>query len=75
MELITSNPLRGQMVEEENVVQTTNKNFIEANTKKVTLEHLKKDCIIPVFAKDNESTISHYEFVQKTREIAQDLIS
>lgn len=23
--------------------------FIEANTEEVTLEHLKKDCIIPVF--------------------------
>ena len=73
MELITNNQLRGQMIEEENVVQTTRSNFIEANTKKVTLEHLKKDCIIPVFAKDNESTISHYQFIHKTREIAQDL--
>ena len=54
MEIITSNQLNGQMIEEDNVVQTTNTNFIEANTKKVTLEHLEKDCIIPVFAKDNE---------------------
>lgn len=73
MELITRSPLQNQMVEEREVVSSSNKNFIEANTKKVTLEHLKRDCIIPVFAKDNESTISHYEFVQKTREIAQDL--
>ncbi|MDX1471955.1 MAG: DUF3871 family protein [Flavobacteriaceae bacterium] len=73
MEIITSNQLDGQMIEEENVVQTTNTNFIEANTKKVTLEHLEKDCIIPVFAKDNESTISHFQFIQKTREIAQEL--
>ena len=27
--------------------------FIEANTQEVTLQHLKQDCIIPVFAKDN----------------------
>lgn len=73
MELITRSPLQNQMVEEREVVSPSNKNFIEANTKKVSLEHLKRDCIIPVFAKDNESTISHYEFVQKTREIAQDL--
>lgn len=73
MELITRSPLQNQIVEEKEVVSTSNKNFIEANTKKVTLEHLKRDCIIPVFAKDNESTISHYEFVQQTREIAQDL--
>jgi len=28
--------------------------FIEANTMEATLDHLKSDCIIPVFAKDNE---------------------
>ena len=33
--------------------------FIEANTKEVTIEHLKNDCIVPVFSKDNEITISH----------------
>lgn len=73
MELIARSPLQNQMVEEGEVISSSNRNFIEANTKKVTLEHLKRDCIIPVFAKDNESTISHYEFVQKTREIVQDL--
>lgn len=73
MELIARSPLQNQMVEEREVVSTSNKNFIEANTKTVTLEHLRNDCIIPVFAKDNESTISHYEFVNKTREIVQDL--
>lgn len=73
MELIAKSPLQNQMVEEAEVISSSNRNFIEANTKKVTLEHLKRDCIIPVFAKDNESTISHYEFVQKTRDIVQDL--
>lgn len=73
MELITSNPLHNNIVDEREVIESSNGSFIEANTKKVNLEHLRKDCIIPVFAKDNESTISHYEFVQKTREIAQDL--
>lgn len=37
--------------------------FIEANTTQVTMEHLKKDCIVPVF-KDNEVAISHTEFVE-----------
>ena len=32
--------------------------FIEANTKEVSVGHLKNDCIIPVFSKDNEITIS-----------------
>jgi len=39
------------------------KPFIEANTQHVFLEHLEQDCIIPVFSKDNERTISHQEFV------------
>src|SRR5690554_5661616 len=44
--------------------QSTSKNhFIEANTTKVSLSHLKNDCIIPVFSKDNETTISHFEFI------------
>ncbi len=37
--------------------------FIEANTKEVTLSHVKDDCIIPVFSKDNEVTISHQSFI------------
>lgn len=37
--------------------------FIEANTTQVTMEHLKKDCIVPVF-KNNEVAISHTEFVE-----------
>ncbi len=38
--------------------------FIEANTEEVSLSHLKGDCIIPVFTKDNEITISHQEFIE-----------
>ncbi|WP_179948691.1 DUF3871 family protein [Flavobacterium sediminis] len=37
--------------------------FIEANTEEVSLSQLKEDCIIPVFTKDNEITISHQEFI------------
>ncbi len=73
MELITSSTHQDQIIEEDHVIKTANGNFIEANTLKVTLEHLKNECIIPVFSKDNESTISHYEFVLKTKEIVQDL--
>ncbi|MGJ7030038.1 DUF3871 family protein [Niabella hirudinis] len=39
------------------------KSFIEANTKEVSLSHLSSDCIIPVFSKDNETTISHHQFI------------
>lgn len=38
--------------------------FIEANTKEVGLYHLKNECIVPVFSKDNEVTISHTNFIE-----------
>ncbi|MES2573346.1 MAG: DUF3871 family protein [Bacteroidota bacterium] len=37
--------------------------FIEANTETVSLLHLKEKCVIPVFTKDNETTLSHQEFI------------
>jgi hypothetical protein len=40
------------------------KQFIEANTKEVDLGHLTNDCVIPVFSKDNEVTISHSNFIE-----------
>jgi hypothetical protein len=40
------------------------KPFIEANTQEINLQHLKNECIIPVFSKDNEKTISHQEFIE-----------
>lgn len=42
--------------------------IIEANTIDVKLQHLKSDCTIPVFAKDNERTISHQEFIESAME-------
>jgi hypothetical protein len=47
------------------------KPFIESNTIEVELSHLRSDCIIPVFSKDNERTIAHQEFI----DIAQDCAS
>lgn len=38
--------------------------FIESNTSSITITDLKNRCIIPVFSKDNERTISHQEFIQ-----------
>ncbi|MCL5127125.1 DUF3871 family protein [Algibacter sp. L4_22] len=73
MELITVNNSSNQIIEPHSIVETVNRNFIEANTKAVTLQHLKEDCTIPVYAKDNESTISHFEFIDKTIEIVNQL--
>ena len=45
--------------------------FIEANTQEVAIGHLKEECIVPVFSKDNEITISHPEFIENIWEAAQ----
>lgn len=37
--------------------------FMVANTQSIPFQLLKQKCTIPVFAKDNESTISHQEFI------------
>lgn len=44
--------------------ETSDIHFMAANTNPVTLEELQKRHTIPVFAKDNESTISHQEFIE-----------
>ena len=59
----------GEFAEEATIIEETAtpkrvNHFIEANTQEVTLQHLKQDCIIPVFAKDNELTISHTDFIE-----------
>lgn len=49
--------------------------FIEANTKKVSLSCLESDCLVPVFAKDNEKTIAHQEFIDITNECVNSVFS
>ena len=44
--------------------------FIEGNSIGISMDHLKNDCIIPVFAKDNELTISHAQFVDMVSQAA-----
>lgn len=46
------------------------KPFIEANTSQTELIHLKEECIIPVFSKDNEKTIAHQEFIEAVQDAA-----
>lgn len=66
-----SNNLANNEVETKNLVQPflmpkkekESKPFIIANTTEIELEHLRNDCIIPVFSKDNEKTIAHQEFI------------
>ncbi len=70
MELVLNSSINRQVIDETLVVKNKS-SFIEANTIKVSLEHLQRDCIIPVFSKDNESTISHFEFIKKTIDVVQ----
>ena len=44
------------------------KHFIEANTEPIDMIRLKSDCIVPVFSKDNEMTISHPAFIETVHE-------
>lgn len=46
--------------------------FIEANTTGVSLDHLRNECIIPTFAKDNEVCISHQSFIESVYEATRD---
>lgn len=74
MNLILNNA-EHQIIDENEVVQFPRRNFIEANTIEVTLDHLRNECTIPVFAKDNESTISHFEFINSAKEVVEDVLN
>jgi len=71
MELIEVQKNKEMVISEKDVIskeeEISRGNFIEANTKQVSLNHLKVDTIIPVFAKDNETTISHSNFIDTTQ--------
>lgn len=71
--IVVSSSINNQIVDETEVIQKASSSFIEANTIKVDLNHLKNDCIIPVFSKDNESTISHFQFINKAFEVVKEL--
>lgn len=70
METLNNNEL---IIPEREIITTNKKPFIEANTKNVSLSHLEKDCVIPVFSKDNETTISHSEFINKTLSLTEQI--
>lgn len=50
--------------------QKKNSSFIEANTVEISLNEIRDEHIIPVFAKDNEPLISHFEFIEAAQEAA-----
>lgn len=73
MNLVLNNS-EHQIIDETEIIQAARKSFIEANTTEVSLNHLQNECTIPVFAKDNECTISHYEFINSATEVVEDIL-
>jgi len=63
MEMELINVQNSIVPDEAKVVETSDNRFILANTQPISYGELKHKCIIPVFSKDNESTISHSEFI------------
>ncbi|WP_373060193.1 DUF3871 family protein [Zunongwangia sp. H14] len=55
----------------DNEIPSNRTSFIKANTVEADLSHLRNDCIVPVFSKDNEQTIAHQEFIEVTLEAFQ----
>ena len=53
-----------QVEDVEPIQETSDVHFMAANTKPMRLEEISEKHTIPVFAKDNESTISHQEFIE-----------
>lgn len=73
MNLVLNNT-EHQIIDEKEVVKFPRRNFIEANTTEVSLSHLQNECTIPVFVKDNECTISHFEFIDSAKEVIEDIL-
>jgi hypothetical protein len=49
---------------------STRKSFIEANTIQGTLPEIRQHHIIPVFTRDNETTISQVDFIETAQDVA-----
>ncbi|HCE56622.1 MAG TPA: hypothetical protein DER09_02215 [Prolixibacteraceae bacterium] len=64
-----------ETVESENVRTSSDVHFIAANTEVITIEDLKKKHTIPVFAKDNETTLAHQDFIETVQYVAGQIFS
>ena len=61
------------VIVEDTIIRTpSHLHFIEANTSEVTLQHLRNDCVVPVFAKDNELTLNHALVIETIQEAVID---
>ena len=77
MEYINNNNNALELVQPIQVEEATSteKPFIEANTIETNLEEIKQSHIIPVFVKDNETLISHSEFIEATLSLTESIFS
>src|SRR5210317_1085050 len=60
-------------VQQEAARTTSDVHFMAANTEIIGIDEMHKKHTIPVFAKDNESTISHQEFVQTIQYVTEQI--
>lgn len=73
MNLVLNNP-EHQIIDDAEIVQSTRRHFISANTTEVSLNHLKNECTVPVWGKDNEITISHSQFIESAKDVVEDIL-
>jgi hypothetical protein len=66
-------PVKTEQIESIDNLVSTGKPFIEANTVQSSLDELRNNHIIPVYAKDNERLISISEFVESCNDIVKDV--
>ena len=66
-------PVKTESIESIEMLISTSKPFIEANTVESTLDEIRNHHIIPVYAKDNERLISIAEFVDSCNEVVKNV--
>ncbi len=74
MELIRVNNTQVRTEDILPLQETSDIHFMAANTNVISLDELKEKHTIPVFAKDNESTISHQEFIETITFVADHVL-
>lgn len=73
LELVPYQITEDKLVEPVEILTSSSKSFIEANTVECTMDEIREDHIIPVWLKDNEPLISHSEFIDITLNVAADI--
>ncbi|MEJ7829522.1 MAG: DUF3871 family protein [Segetibacter sp.] len=69
---LNHNPVKLLPLETDYQEVSTSSSFIEANTIESSLTEIKDNHIIPVFIKDNETVISHFDFIETTQQAVRD---